>query len=98
MNKPERIKMVKAMEFIARQINNEDVFDGWLLNGVADGDIKYGDLSVKPADLEDLDCYTGDENFSDLMWEFTRLISRARQKGGLHCDGVSSDDYLAQLG
>ena len=44
--KEERVKMVKAMEFICRQINDEDVFMGWLMNGVADGDIEYGDLST----------------------------------------------------
>lgn len=44
MNKQERVKMVKAMEYIARQINDEDVFEGWLVSGVEDGDIDYGDL------------------------------------------------------
>ena len=39
MNRLERAKMVKAMEFIARQINDENVFEGWLMEGVADEDI-----------------------------------------------------------
>ena len=37
----ERIKMIKAMEYIARQINDEDVLGRWLVCGVADGDIDY---------------------------------------------------------
>jgi hypothetical protein len=39
MNKNERIKVVKAMETLARSINDERVFSTWLLIGVADGDI-----------------------------------------------------------
>ena len=42
----DRVKMVKAMEYIARQVNDERVFDYWLSLGVADGDIEYGDLSA----------------------------------------------------
>ena len=47
----ERAKMVSAMEFIARQVNDEEVFEGWLMCGVADGDIEYGQLG-DPDDLE----------------------------------------------
>ena len=46
MNKVERAKMIVAMEFIARQINDEDVFDRWLMCGVADGDIDYGNFNL----------------------------------------------------
>ena len=35
MDRPERVKMVRAMEFIARQIYDEEVFWGWLTEGVA---------------------------------------------------------------
>ena len=54
MNKAERIKMVKAMEFICRQVNDEDNIEAWLTLGVADEDIEYGDLEVKDSDPEDL--------------------------------------------
>ena len=37
-NMEERAKMVEAMEYIARQVNNEDIFMRWLRSGVADGD------------------------------------------------------------
>ena len=85
MNTPERIKMIKAMEYIARQINDEEVFMGWLYSGVADGDITYGDLSEDSADL---DYYVDDETFADLMSTFLRLMTRAKKSGGLYCDGV----------
>lgn len=88
MNSTERIKMVKAMEFIARQINDELVFDHWLTGGVADGDIDYGDLTVNEDDAEMLDYYLEDENFKDLMQLFLRLMASAKKNGGLYADGV----------
>lgn len=88
MNTIERIKMVKAMEFIARQINDELVFDHWLTGGVADGDIEYGDLTVRNDDAELLDYYLEDENFKDLMQLFLRLMASAKKNGGLYADGV----------
>ena len=91
MNVSERIKMVKAMEFIARQINDEGVFEGWLIGGVADGDIKYGDLEVRDEDQEDLTVYIEDESFADLMHTFLHLMKNASRSGGLCCDGVVSE-------
>jgi hypothetical protein len=35
----ERVELVRAMELIARAVNDEDVFMTWLISGVADGDI-----------------------------------------------------------
>lgn len=90
MNKIERVQMVKAMDFLARQINDEDVFEKWLTCGVADGDIANGDLKVYPEDEEILDCYLGDEAFADLMDTFLHVIARAAKDGGLYCDGIVS--------
>jgi len=89
MDKTERIKMVKAMEFIARQINGEDVFVRWLLCGPGDGEIEYGDLDVRPEDEYELDLYLErDEDFADLMGVFLGCMARAHKSGGLWCDGV----------
>lgn len=92
----ERIKMVKAMEYICRQINDEDVLMGWLMNGVADGDIKYGDLNM-PEDgtLTDGDIgiaydYCKDDTFAELMGCFLRRMKFAEKSGGLYCGGVVS--------
>lgn len=88
MKKVERIKMVKAMEFIARQINDEEIFlDWWLTGGVADGDIEYGDLSIN--DNDEAEWYTSDENFSDLMTVFLTCMKKAAKSGGLYCDGIT---------
>lgn len=88
MNKNERIKMVKAMEYIARQINSEDVFYNWLLSGVADEDIDYADLSEENDGI--LDYYIDDKNFAELMQTFLECMKEAHKDGGLYCDGVVS--------
>lgn len=92
MNKIERIKLIKAMELLARQINDEDIFYGWLLNGVADGDIPYGDLTVN--DEDEAEYYTDDTTFAELMDTFLRLMSKAYKSGGLYCDKVVSENKL----
>ena len=93
MNKIERIKMVKAMEFIARQINDEDVFEHWLMYGVADGDIAYGNLNIELDDEAVLDYYIDDQSFASLMDDFlTVMADSSKDGGGLYCDGVVSGD------
>lgn len=86
----ERIKMVKAMEFIARQINDEVLFDEWLAIGIADGDVEYGDLSLDHK--EDIEYYAeNDAVFADLMDTFLLVMSTAyNDKSGLYCDGIVS--------
>lgn len=92
----DRLKCVKAMEFLARQINDEEVFDGWLMMGVADGDIEYGDLNI---DETNLDADTNaeamwwaedEENFCDLMTQFLICMKNAWKSGGLYCGDVTS--------
>lgn len=91
MNRLERVKMVKAMEFIARQINDEEVFWGWLMEGVADEDIYYGDLDATPSDVADsAEDYIEDRDFADLMDTFLWCMQRAYKSGGLYCDGIVS--------
>lgn len=80
----ERVEMVRAMELLARAVNDEDVFMTWLISGVADGDINESTTD------EELDYYTEDENFADLMDTFLELMSRAYQSGGLYTDGIVS--------
>lgn len=91
-NMIERLKMVKAMEFIVRQINDESILDKWLTCGVADGDIEYGDLETSADDLENLGYYTEYENFGPLMLTFLRCVAAAKKSGGLYCDGVVSKE------
>lgn len=85
MNKAERCKAVRAVDFLARSMNNEDILYGkWLMGGVADGDI------TDETTDEDLEWYIEDMNFSELMACFLRCMKAANEDGGLYIDGVVS--------
>lgn len=80
-----RIEMVKAMERIARTVNDEEIFEFWLVNGVADGDITGN------TEDDDLSCYVEDnDRYADLMDTFLTLMKRAYKSGGLYSDNVVS--------
>ena len=82
-----RIEMVKAMETIMRSLNDEEIFEAWLMGGVADGDIK------EDTEDEDIAYYCKDETFSELMNLFCRLMKRATSNGvtgALYCNGICS--------
>lgn len=80
----ERITVVRAMETLARAVNDESVFMHWLSMGVADGDIREDTTD------EELEWYAEDENFAELMETFLELMSGAKKSGGLHVDGIVS--------
>lgn len=83
----ERIKLIRAMETIARAVNNEELFwDIWAIDGVADGDI-----DDTTADKE-IEFYADDETFSELMATFLTLMKCAAEDGGLYCDTVTSKE------
>ena len=89
----ERMKAVKAMEFMARQVNDGEAFNIWLMGGVADEDIEYGDLTVGE-DLESDPAYdyaSDPDTFSYLMGCFLRTMSAAHKSGGLWCGKILSD-------
>ena len=84
MNLSARAKVVRAMETIARGVNDEDVFYRWLLCGVADGDIDEDTTD------EDLEYYCEDKTFADLMERFLDLMTAAKRSGGLYEDKIVS--------
>jgi len=84
----DRRKAIVCMEFLARQVNDEEVFEYWLYEGVADGDIPYGSLDI--ARVEDY--YIEDKNFKRLMTDFLILMKGAYKSGGLYCGNVVSED------
>lgn len=86
MNLNERAELVKAMETVARNLNDEAIFDSWLTFGVADGDID------KATTNEDLEWYCTDEEFKDIIDTFLWCMARARKSGGLYCDGICSGE------
>lgn len=85
-----RIKTVKAMEFMVRNINCEYLIELWLQYGVADGDIEYGDLGVQSEDYENLEYWLEDDHFAELMTLYLHIMKCAEEDGGLYCDGVVS--------
>lgn len=87
MDRLARKKIVLAMELLARCINDEYVFEGWLMSGVADGEIPEG--SLDPNDVDE--CYIEDEKFRHLLSCFLRRMSAAYKSGGLYVDNVVSD-------
>lgn len=82
MNKADRAELVLSMERIARCINDESIFEAWLVLGVADGD---GDMETISGD----DFYTSDDEFAYLMHLFLDLMTQANKSGGLTCDGIA---------
>lgn len=86
MNTNKRIELVKAMEMLARAVNDELVFELWLSLGVADGDITENSVA------DDIEYYTDDETFADLMDTFLAVMYNARKSGGLYFDGIVSKE------
>ena len=86
MNLTERANVVRAMDTIARCINDENVFYGWLMNGVPDGAIQDNTKN------EELEFLCDDKSLSELMATFLRLMKRAAKSGGLYCDRVVSQE------
>jgi hypothetical protein len=84
MDKKRRVEFVRAMETVARYVNDEGVFEYWLFNGVADGDIDETTTD------EELEYYVEDKTFAELMDTFLVLMQKAFE-GGLYCDGVVSE-------
>ena len=84
MNLSARAKVVRAMETIARCVNDEDVFYRWLLCGVADDDIDEDTTD------ENLGYYCEDKTFADLMERFLDLMTAAKRSGGLYEDRIVS--------
>ena len=87
----ERCDMVRAMETVCRNINDEEILMGWLIGGVADGDI---DAETTDEFIIDQYC-TDDEEFAELMDCFLRKMKSAYKSGGLYCGDVVSNigDY-----
>lgn len=87
-----RAELVKAMEVIARAVNDEDVFIHiWFNDGVADGDLTPPPAGEDWDNEYGLGYYIQDKEFADLMDTFLYLMRKA-QKGGLYCDGVISEE------
>lgn len=90
VSKIHRKKMVLAMEFIMRHLNDERDILWWLEVGVADGDISINNLS-NPDEVDDY--YIEDETFAQLMGDFVNILYEPlkSRSGKLYCDRVCSN-------
>lgn len=86
MNTNKRIELVKAMEMLARAVNDERFILTWFTLGVADGDIMGNSVT------DDIEYYTDDETFAELMDTFLYVMENARRSGGLYFDGILSKE------
>ena len=92
-NLNERAEVVRAMETLARCVNDEEVFESWLMCGVADGDIDEDTTNEEIIEMG----YTTDGTMQDIMTVFLRMMKNAWNSGGLYTDGVcskSKEDYV----
>ena len=85
MNKTERIKMLRAMDYIARHSINEHSKDAWFIWGTEES--------------EHLDTMTDEEleykieedfNFASIMDGFLYSMKLAKESDGLKCDDIIS--------
>lgn len=81
LTREEKASLVLAMEYMVRNINDEEIIDGWLRCGVPDGDIAYGETDVNMVD----ESYTDNDTFKEFVECFTRRLKFATERGGL-CD------------
>lgn len=84
MNVEYRKNVVLAMESLVRAVNNEELIEPWLMCGVPDGDIQQ----YTPDEVDEY--FIEDNNFAELMGLFLKIMSRAKNDGGLYVDKVVS--------
>lgn len=86
MNLSERVAMIRAMDTVARYINDDEAGDGWQIFGIPDGVIQNDTKD------EELAYLCEDKTFSKLMSLFLHLMCMTNKAGGLYCDGVVSEE------
>lgn len=83
----DRVELVRAMETVCRNLNDERVFMHWITMGVADEDITPDTTDEFIAEQ-----YCEDEgNFAELMDCFLECMQEAFKSGGLYCGRIKSN-------
>lgn len=88
-----RIEMLRAMETVIRNMNDESAIDEWLRNGIPDGAINSA------TDSSELEWLAEKDNFADIMdtfcyimREWTKGLDTPKdRKAFFYCDGVQSE-------
>ena len=86
-----RYILIKAMEIIVRNVNDESYLMNWLQDGIADGDIDYNSFGVSKNEISNLEYYDNDTEFRNLMNLFLDIITKVKKNGGLYNSGVCSE-------
>jgi len=80
----ERIKMIKAMEFIISHAINEDALAWWRENGIEkESDARWD----APLDALCSEYFSDDGNFGELIQDFSFCL-HMNKKSGFCCDNV----------
>ena len=80
----EKVKMIRAMETIARNLNDEELVQYWLMLGVSDGDITDDTTDEEIDDMYD------DHDLKEFMNVFFKLMKYATEgecSGTFYCNG-----------
>lgn len=83
-------KMIIEMDNIARCINDESIFDSWLICGVPDGDIPYK-TTISMEDIDEVAEMYDEDEFKMFVGCFLRCMESAG-KDGLYVDGIVADN------
>ena len=75
------VASIRAMDYLARSINDEGIIESWLMGGVPDGDI-----TSETTDEEILEMYD-ETNLKWFIGCFLRCMKRAA-KDGLYVAGI----------
>jgi hypothetical protein len=87
INFKERIAVIKAMDLIIHNLNDERDIFWWLENGVPDGEINE---DTPEEDLQWL--VEEDDMFADIMSTFTKIMRRQPVNGAMWVDNVLSKE------
>ena len=83
-------KMIIEMDNIARCVNDENIFDSWLMGGVPAENIPYKD-TISMGDLDEVAEMYDEYEFKMFVGCFLRCMKSAG-KDGLYVDGVVADN------
>ena len=86
INIEDRRKMILCMEFIMRNLNDEELFYRWILAGIPDDEFKFGEFNPEVVD----DYYIDPENFKDFVRIFLDILKSTEEGNAIYCGAVLS--------
>lgn len=93
-NEMKKAEVIRAMDILARAINNSDIFyEKWLTCGLADGEIDYSKPYEEQLNTLIEEELTDGEILSEMMGVFLSCMKDADEDGGLYVGGVHSDKW-----